>query len=195
MPPADRPPGEVAAGSITLVRYHGGETPALLRAVSESVDHLRPWMPWTAEAPTVQSQGEFVLRAIGQWQTGESFGYWMRENTTGALVGGCGLHARLGPDAIEIGYWVHRNWTRRGYATSAARALTTAGLALAGIGRVEIRCDEANHASASVPRRLGYRLDRVMDDLIDAPGETGRKMVWVMEVDTWAALSLAAPVP
>ena len=48
-----------------------------------------------------------------------------------------------------------------------------------GLGRVEIHCDEANHRSAAIPRRLGYRLDRVEDDAIAAPGESGRSMVWV----------------
>jgi RimJ/RimL family protein N-acetyltransferase len=53
---------------------------------------------------------------------------------------------------------------RHGYATSAAGALTGVALSLPGVTRVEIRCDVANLASASVPRRLGYRLDRVVDD-------------------------------
>jgi RimJ/RimL family protein N-acetyltransferase len=54
-------------------------------------------------------------------------------------------------------------------------------LSLPGVTRVEIRCDVANLASASVPRRLGYRLDRVVDDRVTAPGETGRLMVWVVD--------------
>ena len=47
--------------------------------------------------------------------------------------------------------------------------------------RVEIHCDQANHLSAAVPERLGYRLDRVEPDEIRAPGESGRSMIWVCD--------------
>ena len=46
---------------------------------------------------------------------------------------------------------------------------------------MEIHCDEANVRSAAVPRRLGYRLDRIEDDDVTAPGEIGRSMIWVAE--------------
>ena len=45
--------------------------------------------------------------------------------------------------------------------------------------RVEIHCDEANVRSAAIPERLGYRLDRIEDDEIATPGETGRSMIWI----------------
>ena len=47
--------------------------------------------------------------------------------------------------------------------------------------RIEIWCDEANHASAAIPRRLGYHLDRVADATPTTPSETGRMMVWVLD--------------
>jgi RimJ/RimL family protein N-acetyltransferase len=65
---------------------------------------------------------------------------------------------------------VHVDFTGRGYATACARALTQAGLALCDVVRVEIHTDEANAISAAVPRRLGYRLDRV--DEVGPPGLT-----------------------
>lgn len=182
----DRPPEELPAGPVTLVRYRGDETGALLRAASESLDHLRPWMPWAAEPPTLEAQSAWVRQSVDQWATGEMFSYWLR-GPGGELVGGAGLHRRLGPGAVEIGYWVRADRTRRGYATAAAAALTTAGFSLPGIERVEIHCDEANVASAGVPKRLGYRLDRVEDDAVQAPGETGRSMVWMIDKGTWAS--------
>jgi RimJ/RimL family protein N-acetyltransferase len=95
------------------------------------------------------------------------------------LAGGCGLHARIGSGALEIGYWVSKEHTRKGYATAAASALTNAALQLPGVTRVEIHCDEANVHSAAIPRALGYRLDRIEADEIGAPKEVGREMVWV----------------
>ncbi len=143
-------------------------------------------MPWATTHCTENDLDEFVRRSINEWQRGTNFNYWIREESTGQLVGSVGLHLRLGPEAIEIGYWVHVDWTGRGYAAAAAQALTTAGLGMSDIERVEIHCDEANRASAAVPRRLGYRLDRIEDDQIEAPGEVGRNMVWIMNGESWS---------
>jgi RimJ/RimL family protein N-acetyltransferase len=49
------------------------------------------------------------------------------------------------------------------------------------VRRVEIHCDEANTASAAIPRKLGYRLDRVIAHEPEAPGESGRRMIWVRD--------------
>jgi RimJ/RimL family protein N-acetyltransferase len=99
----------------------------------------------------------------------------------GEILGSFGLHRRSGPDSIEIGYWVHAAHAGRGYATAAARALTQVALALPGVLRVEIHCDAANVASAAIPRKLGYRLDRIEDREPQAPSETGRLMIWVLD--------------
>jgi RimJ/RimL family protein N-acetyltransferase len=48
------------------------------------------------------------------------------------------------------------------------------------VRRVEIHCDEANIASAAIPRKLGYRLDRIERRMPEAPGESGRLMIWVL---------------
>jgi len=47
---------------------------------------------------------------------------------------------------------------------------------------VEIHCDVANTASAAIPRKRGYRLDRVEAHEREAPGEQGRRMIWVHPV-------------
>ncbi len=184
-----RPPAELVAGPLTLVAFTGSEAPALHRAVVENLGHLRPWMPWAAGEPTETAQADYIALSLQAWESGAAFGYWLREDVSGDLVGCAGLHHRVGPGAIEIGYWVSASRVRRGYATESARALTTAAFGLPGMERVEIHCDEANVASAGVPRRLGYRLDRVQDAEIEAPGESGPEMVWVMAAADWLTAS------
>lgn len=55
----------------------------------------------------------------------------------GAAVGSCGLHRRVGPGGLEIGYWIHPAVLRRGLATEAARLLTDAAFSVPGIDRVD----------------------------------------------------------
>jgi RimJ/RimL family protein N-acetyltransferase len=85
---------------------------------------------------------------------------------------------RQGPGTIEIGYWVHVDEIGHGLATLASRALTNESLALPGITAVYIRCDERNTRSAAVPRRLGFTLEETAVRAPEAPGESGRLMIW-----------------
>lgn len=179
------PPDELEAGPVVLRRYEGDELTALLEAVETSLDHLRPWMPWASAEPLEEGLAEFVQRSAVEFRSGENFTYAIWDAHGSDLVGSTGLHTRLGPGTLEIGYWVRLSWTRRGVATAAARALTNAAFALADIEEVRIHCDEGNVASASVPRRLGYRLRRIVDDEPTAPADTGRSMEWVMRRGDW----------
>ena len=152
-------------------------------AVAESLDHLRPWMPWaTNEAATVDAQRDRLIDAAAGWEDGTSHDYLMVTRAERGVVGACGLHRRVGQGGIELGYWVHAQHTGRGYARAAARALTEAASSFGGIARVEIHCDEANLASQAVPRGLGYHLDRTERHVIEAPGEIGQTMIWVLAV-------------
>ena len=175
------PPDRIDAGPILLRRYTSADVDILLATINANLEHLRPWMPW-AQAPNTRADvGDFVTRAESGWHEGTDFHYGIVTRTEEELVGGCGLHARIGPGALEIGYWIAQTHARRGYATEAARALTLAALSMPTVMRVEIHCDEANVHSAAIPKVLGYRLDRIRDDEIEAPAEIGREMVWVYD--------------
>jgi RimJ/RimL family protein N-acetyltransferase len=168
---------ELEGVGAALRRYWLADADSLYTAVEESRDHLRPWMPWADE--TRSQFDSFVAEAVEQWERGTDRNYLIVESDTGEQLGGCGLHARLGAGALEIGYWLRAGATGRGLVTAAARALTDTALAVEGVTRVEIHCDAANVRSAAVPRRIGYRLDRIERDEITAPAETGRSMIWV----------------
>jgi RimJ/RimL family protein N-acetyltransferase len=174
------PPERIAAGSILLTRVTPADVDTLLATINESLEHLRPWMPWAQSPNTRDGVARFVATAEDGWNKDTDFDYGIRSRNEEVLVGGCGLHARIGQGAVEIGYWVAEKHTRRGYATAAARALTEAALNMPTITRVEIHCDEANVRSAAVAKTLGYLLDRIQSDEVQAPGEIGREMVWVL---------------
>ncbi len=180
------PPERIEAGGVIVRRLTPGDAPALCRAATESLDHLRPWMPWAIPgAVTVEAQRTRLEGPAGEWQPDGaeySFGVFLGD---GSLVGAIGLHRRIGPGALEIGYWVHVAHTGRGIATAAAGALTDAGFSMQGVGRMEIHCDAANRASVAVPAKLGYRLVRTVHREPQAPGETGRHQVWAVTLSEW----------
>jgi RimJ/RimL family protein N-acetyltransferase len=178
--PFARPPDVLDAGRIVLRRQAISDAPAIAAAVRDSLDHLRPWMPWASpEAATLGAQVRRQRELSAQWERGTDFSYSITAPDDDAIRGVIGLHRRIGPGGIEIGYWVHVGYEGRGYASAAARAMTAAAEALPDVDRVEIHTDEANRRSAAIPPKLGYRLDRVDVRLPQAPGETGRLQIWV----------------
>jgi RimJ/RimL family protein N-acetyltransferase len=182
---------ELAGGWLTRVmEADAGQVAAGVRA---SLDHLRPFMPWATDAAADPAAQLARVRAGRQrWEEGSEYEYVLRARPDGPVIGVFGLHRRVGPDALEIGYWIHAGYVQRGYATAGAAALTQIALAMPGVRQVEIHTDEANTASAAVARRLGYRLDRVEPRPPLAPAETGRHQVWVC---TRPEATAAEPLP
>lgn len=179
---ASAPPDEVDAGPVRLRRWRPADAETITALVEANLEHLRPWMPWAQQMPTVEEERSWLARMDAAWWALSDFGYAVELPEAGP-IGGMGLHTRQGPRTLEIGYWIAAAHTGRGYATAAAGALTGAAFALAGVDRVEIRCDEANHPSAAVPRKLGFRMVRFLDREPSAPAETGRFMIWAKERD------------
>jgi RimJ/RimL family protein N-acetyltransferase len=172
-------PEELRGERVTLRRYRWTDSATLKDAIAASIDELRVWMPWAQSAPTEASVLAFLGPAVAQFGGDAAANYAITLRETGELVGGCGLMPRIGAGALEIGYWVHSAFHRRGIASESARLLTDAALAIPDVERVEIHCDPGNIASAAVARRLGFRLDRTVTSAVDATGASGRMTIWI----------------
>ena len=72
------------------------------------------------------------------------------------LIGGGGLHRRVGAEALEIGYWIRASRVRQGLATETAGALTRVAFERCGVIRTEIHVDPAN-----TPQPRGRRPARI----------------------------------
>lgn len=174
----------VGRDGLVLRRWRPEDAAALTEAVIESAEHLRPWMAWMVEEPLPP---DVRRRRINDWnrdheQGGDAvLGVFL----DGRVVGGCGLHRRLDPDGLEIGYWIHVDFTRRGLATQIATLLTQAALDLPDITHVEIHHDKGNDASAGVPRKLGFELVGEVAREPTAPADIGIECRWRMTRDAW----------
>ncbi len=174
------PPDRIDLGDVVLRRWQPDDAAALAAAAADALDHLAPWMIWaTPDGVTEAAMATFIAETTVRSADGGEVIYGIVA-LDGTVLGGTGLHDRLGGGGLEIGYWLAPSATGRGLMTRVAGHLTDLALGLDGIERVEIHCDEANRPSAAVPRRLGYVLDRIVDsDRPQAPADTGRDMIWV----------------
>ena len=165
---------------LTLRRWVTGDAVALQTAIEESIDHLRPWMWWASREPMdVAERREMIASWERDWAQGGDvlLGIFV----AGKVAGSCGLHRRIDPGGVEIGYWVHPAFLRRGIATRTARLLAAAALARPDISHVEIHHDAANQRSAGIPRKLGFT--RVAENPREplAPNEVGLEWCWRLE--------------
>jgi RimJ/RimL family protein N-acetyltransferase len=150
-------PYRIVTGRLVLRCWEPQDAAPLKEAVDESVDHLLPWMPWAADEPqTVEEKAELLRTFRGNFDLGVDFVYGIFDRDEAEVLGGTGLHTRIGPDALEIGYWIRASRAGEGLTTEATSALTRIAFELTDRERVEIRCDPANERSRAIPRKLAY---------------------------------------
>lgn len=174
------PAYRIVTKRLVIRCYNPDDAPLLMVSIAESLDHLRPWMPWARnEPPDLQSEIQLIRHFRGNFDLGNDFVYGIFRLDEKRILGGTGLHTRQGPDAREIGYWIHKDFTNQGLATEVSAALTKVAFEVDGISRVEIHCDPANVRSASVPRKLGFTHDATLRARIpEDGGEFRDAMIW-----------------
>ncbi len=179
----------------TVIRCWQPADAALLKeAVDASIEHLLPWMPWANDEPTDLTAKIARLRTFrGKFDLGQDFVYGIFDREETRVLGGTGLHTRLGAGAREIGYWIRADAINRGLATEVSAALTKVAFEVDHVRRVEIHCAPGNVRSAAVPAKLGYRHEATLRERVDRGGETpGDVMIWSIFADQYPAGPAAA---
>lgn len=180
-------PSEVRSPRLRLRIWQPGDGAVLTTAVTESIEHLRPWMPWIGFEPVSASgREELIAGWIDAWRDGGEAVYGAFD-ADDVFVAAAGLHRRAGPECLEIGYWVHLDHVGKGYATEITEALTDAAFTVEGIDRVELHIDQANQASTRVANKLEFARGPESQDEIAAPGESGIDCCWFVMRDEWLA--------
>jgi RimJ/RimL family protein N-acetyltransferase len=137
-----------------------GDGAEMNTAVLESLEELRPWMPWAQTAPTVDESEASVRRGHARYLLREDLWLLLFLKGTQTLVGGSGLHRiNWTVPKFEIGYWVRTRFAGQGYITEAVTGIADFAFATLGARRVEIRCDATNERSVAVARRAGFVLE------------------------------------
>lgn len=142
------------SGRLTLRPWQPSDAEAVQAIMADERMHQHLPLPWpytAAEAHTFVTEHGQAGRAAGS-----RLDCAVAENSSGRLVGSATLHLPVaGRGSAEIGYWVAVADWGQGYATEAARTLARFGFDN-GLGRIEIRCDVPNAASAAVALAAGF---------------------------------------
>ena len=174
-------PDRLHRGGLQLRLWEPGDASDLAACIAQNKQRLAPFMPWVAEEPLPrQRRLDLIRRWRTQFDAGldATYGIWL----DGAVAGGCGLHQRIGPGGLEIGYWVDHRVLRRRVATTTAALLTLAALDCGAVDRVEIRHAIENVPSSGVPRALGYRRSGQSRVVPHGPWLSGVQCIWRLGV-------------
>jgi RimJ/RimL family protein N-acetyltransferase len=144
-------------------------------------------MPWVKSEPEeLKVKIERLRMFRADFDLSKNYVYGVFDPHETELVGGTGLHPRVGSNAFEIGYWINVNHVNKGYATEISAALTKVAFEIEHINRVEIHCEPSNIKSSAIPKKLGYvyeatlrnRTENIKGELIDS-------MIWSIVKDEY----------
>ncbi len=157
-----------------------GDGPTVNEAILESLDNLRPWMPWAQREPSVQDTEAHLRRAAAKFQARKDLGLLLYRKSDGLFVGGSGLHRiDWSVPRFSIGYWVRSSLEGQGYITEAVKGITAFAFEVLGAARVEIHCDARNTRSIAVAERAAYTLEAHLHDYTrDVTGELSDELIY-----------------
>jgi len=181
-----KPAYRIETQRLVLRCWEPKDAALIQAAAAASKEHLLPFMPWAVNEPqTVEQKVELMRRFRGLFDRGEDFVYGIFNQGESRSLGGSGLHTHLSGNALEIGYWLHKDFINQGYATEISAALTKVAFEIYHVDRMEIHCSVENLASAAVPRKLGYVHEATRRRLAYANGRPSDSMIWTLFVDEY----------
>ena len=166
---------------LVLRCYNPSDAPMLADSVADSLEHLRPWMPWVHNEPEpIEEKVKRLKMFHGMFDLGQDYVYGIFDLEENKLLGGTGLHTRLGDSELEIGYWIHKDHVNQGLITESTAALIKVAFEVIQVHRIEIHCDPANLASASIPRKLGFTHEGTLRAKTRFLDQWSDSMVWAL---------------
>ncbi len=153
-------PEEFESERLIIRAPKPGDGAELNAAIRESIDDLRPWMPWADHVPDVAETEANVISAYQRYKEATDLRLHLFSKTTGRLVGSSGLHRiDWSVPKFEIGYWVRSSCAGQGYITEAVNAIAEFAFTKLGAKRVSICMDSLNTRSRLVAERAGFEFE------------------------------------
>ena len=140
-----------------------GEGHIIAKAINESLEHLKPWMPF-AQKPADELEAEiFCRKCLSDFIARKDFvlSIYNREGTE--FIGSTGFHRpNWDVPSLHVGYWIRKGYEGQGFIGETVNALTRYAFGVICVNRLEIRCDSRNKKSLAVMRKLGFNEEALL---------------------------------
>jgi RimJ/RimL family protein N-acetyltransferase len=187
-----RPELPIRTERLVLRGYREDDYEAL--AAIQSRDDVHVWLYGVARSP--EEIREMLDERIGRnaiETEGAGLTLAIELQDGGAVVGDVSFWVTSTRHAQgEVGFIVHPDHQRRGYAREAAAAMLRVGFEDLGLHRIVGRCEVRNDASAAVLRKLGMRLEAHLVENEWVKDEWQSEYVFAILREEWG---MAGPPP
>ncbi|MGZ0040275.1 GNAT family N-acetyltransferase [Paenibacillus ottowii] len=173
-------PEQFQTERLTIRAPQWGDGAAVNEAIRESVNELRPWLPFARNLPTAEESEIRSRQARLKFLDRSDMVLYIFDTASGQFVASSGLH-HIDWDArrFEIGYWLRTSWTGKGIIAEAVNSIADFAIQHLHANRVEIRCDSRNTRSAKVAERAGFILEGILRNIeYDEEGSMAHQMVF-----------------
>jgi RimJ/RimL family protein N-acetyltransferase len=170
-------PEEISTQRLILRAPHEGEAEEMNRAIQESIEEVRLWMPWAQTTPTLEETRVYCRQALAWQVVREEISYRLYLREGGGFAGSvslCRINWKV--PRFELGYWMRTSLCGRGYMTEAATALRDFALEKLSARRIELRIDEKNGRSRRLAERLGFEMEGVLRNFEHFPSGSVRNI-------------------
>jgi ribosomal-protein-serine acetyltransferase len=173
-------PEKIPTPRLRLVVPGPGDGARIYPAVKESLEQLKPWMPWATDQYSGRDAEIWCRKARGQFHLREQTQYMILDCASGEHLGNVGMFKfRWDVRAGEIGYWLRSDRTGRGLMTEAVVTLRDYFVNQHRFRRIELRCDDRNTRSARVAERGGFTLEGIVrSDCMGTDGDVRNTRIY-----------------
>jgi RimJ/RimL family protein N-acetyltransferase len=163
---------------LVLRCWQPADAPAAFPVISANEAHLAAWLPWVTTRPrSIEEQAELFRRFRSNFDLDKEFvfGAFLKD---GECVGSVGLHRSVGPNALEVGYWLRKERCGLGLGTEMVGAACQIGFLSSAMERLEIHCAPENRASARIAEKLGFTHEATLARRLRWANGQHDMMVW-----------------
>ena len=147
---------------LLLVPIDASDGPDVWNAVSNSRAFLQRWLPWVQFATDPAASNHFADACSADWEHGRAVRFIIRERTHKKLLGIVGLETCMHlHQSCELGYWLRRDATGKGFMHEAVQATLEFAFRSMGAHRIRVAAATDNHASLRVIARTGARFEGI----------------------------------
>ncbi|MGH0792427.1 GNAT family N-acetyltransferase [Bacillus cereus] len=141
-----------------------GDELVLYEAICHSISELKPWIKSLQQLPTKETIEALIINYNIQFLRRSTLPYLMFSKITGEFIGFVIFH-EINWEILkfEVGYWIHSNFSKKGYMTEGVRRLVKFSFEELKANRVEIRCEAANTQSHIIPEKLHFKLEGILE--------------------------------
>lgn len=152
----------------------------LRKALAESYDLHQPYLNWVEPDPSILSVTAAINIAKEQFDSKDhELRFLIIRREDRELVGSISLHVRdPAVPYFELGYWVRRSATGRGYITDAVALLVDYAFIHLHAVRLEIRTVAKNTKSCAVAERAGFQLEATLKNACRIHGQLDDLLVY-----------------